>query len=66
MIKHLRALVRLLVPPSIPVYTEEQKRNRIRDAVASTATGNVLLQFGRYLTKADIDILKEEALSRKS
>jgi hypothetical protein len=61
----LRRFFSALFPPSIPDNSEVKRSKLIRGAVARTATGNVLLQFGRYRTEADIAKLKELALSIK-
>ena len=44
---------------------EQAKREIARDVVSKTATGNVNLQQGRYLTKEDMDRNRESVKDYK-
>lgn len=57
---HLRDLFKGF-PPSVPKYGEKEKKELCNEAVRKTSTGNILVQFGRYVTKRDIAIAKRKA-----
>ncbi len=62
----LRSFFSVFIPPSIPQHSDKEKKKLLKKAVSKTATGNVLLQLGRYLTSKDIAELKEKALGHKN
>jgi hypothetical protein len=63
---NLRSILALFIPPPLPHYDQEKRRLLMKKAVAKTASGNILLQFGRYILSSDITALKEKALRRKN
>lgn len=54
------------IPPKPPVHGDEEERALQREAVRRVASGNVLLQLGRFTTEEDIRAAKKRLLSRHS
>jgi hypothetical protein len=48
-------------PPSVPKYGKKEKKELCNEAVRKTSTGNILVQFGRYVTEEDIATAKRKA-----
>jgi hypothetical protein len=55
--------LKFLLPPSVPVYNAEEKVELGRKAARMAASGNVLVQFGNFLTKEDVEFLRDKALN---
>ncbi|GBE37819.1 hypothetical protein BMS3Bbin08_00416 [bacterium BMS3Bbin08] len=62
---NLRYIFSLFIPPTIPKYSEKTRKDLMRDAVKKTTSGNILLQFGRYLSSSDVEELRAKALGHK-
>lgn len=50
-----RVVAAFRAPKRIPSSTEESGRAIVRDVVRRTATGNVRLQLGNFVTKEDLN-----------
>ncbi|RJQ20296.1 MAG: hypothetical protein C4560_05215 [Nitrospiraceae bacterium] len=61
-----RSIFSIFIPPTIPKYTEKDEEELLNKAVRKHTSGNILLQFGRYLLTSDISKLKEKALKHKN
>lgn len=48
-----------LLPPKVPVHGRQERRALRRKAAGLAANGNVLVQFGRFVTKDDLDERKK-------
>ncbi len=59
----IRALAAVLRPPSIPKYTEKEKRQLQKRASMRVARGSIRLQKGYYRTDSEKAELKKRALS---
>ncbi|MDA3898213.1 MAG: hypothetical protein PF482_18920 [Desulfobacteraceae bacterium] len=54
--------IKSLLPPSVPRHTKEKQKALRRKAASVTSSGNVLVQYGHFVTQEEFDILKEEVL----
>lgn len=50
------------IPPSPPVHGDKERRALRRKAASLASTGNVLVQFGCFATKKDIETRKKKLL----
>lgn len=56
-------ILKSLLPPSVPVHGKKEKDALTRKAASMASSGNVLVQFGRFLTREDMKNLREKALT---
>ena len=61
LISTLRQMNQMFPPP--PKHSEKEKKGRVEKIVSKFAQGNVCLQFGRYLSKEDIEQQKSSLAS---
>lgn len=54
--------IKSLLPPAVPRHTEKEQKALRRKAASVTSSGNVLVQFGHFVTKEDFDFLKDQVL----
>ena len=55
-------ILKSLLPPSVPKHDKEEREALSRKAAQMASSGNVHVQFGNFLTKSDVKVLREEAL----
>ncbi len=51
-----------LLPPSVPIHGKKEQDDLSRKAASMVSSGNVLVQFGHFLTKGDVRELRKKAL----
>ncbi len=54
--------IKSLLPPSVPVHDKRELEQLSRKIASRVSSGNVSLQFGNFLTEADMRKLREEVL----
>ncbi len=60
---NLRTLFGALTPPTVPKNRQRSRRENLKAAITLSASGNVLLQTGRYKTDGDISRAKKKLSS---
>lgn len=61
----LFSLITRLLPPKVPVHTEEECEGLVMSIVSAIATGNVSLQFGNCITEKMVAEQKKSILGHR-